>query len=76
MALFLSISPFWFKVLNTLGWVLATIRIVISMAITLATIAVKAEASQEKKKIDRENAMLFFLVILLQLINFMFIQFD
>lgn len=76
MALFYNISPTWFKVLNTLGWIVATVRIVLSLAISVAAFSVKGESSKEKKKMDKENVILFFLVIVLQLINFMFINFN
>lgn len=76
MAIFYHISPTWFKILNTTGLVLVTIRLVMSLAIGVSAVAVKGETTKFKKTLDKEASFLFAATLILQFVNFMFIHFD
>lgn len=76
IVIFYGMSELWFKILNTTGLGLVTIRIVVSMATSIGAFAVKGEKTYFKKKMDYEAKALFLLTLVIQFINFTFIHFS
>jgi len=76
MILFYSISKFWFITLNTIGLILVTIRLVISVAVNVSIHAVQGSKTKFKKKLDIEAWFLFVSTLLIQLVNLMFVHFN
>lgn len=74
--IFYEISETWFKVLNTIGLLLATFRVVTSLALGVTVTAVKGESTEFKKRIDRETKWLFIMTIVIQFFNFTFVHFS
>ena len=76
MVVFYEISKTWFIILNTLGLILATFRVVLAVAINVSIHAVKGEKTGFKKKLDVETWILFSSVLLIQMVNLMFVHFE
>lgn len=74
--IFYEISERWFKILNTIGLLLATFRVVMSLATGVTVTAVKGESTEFKKGIDREAKWLFIMTIVIQFFNFTFVHFS
>lgn len=76
MVVFFEISKTWFIILNILGLILATFRVVLAVAINISIHAVKGEKTGFKKKLDVETWILFSSVLLIQMVNLMFVHFE
>lgn len=76
LVIFFNIHRNIFIALNTIGLLLATFRIVVSVSTSIAANAVKEETTDYKKRMDKEAKWLFLITMVLQLVNFMFIQFN
>lgn len=73
---FFDIPEAVFVTLNTIGLILVTLYIAVSVGINISIHAIKGEKTASKKKADAYTWLLFITAMIFQLINLMFVHFD